>query len=301
MWDCFGKIDMKILITGSSGFVGNHAVEAAKQYGWEVVTFDARSGFDINDFESVRAAAAGCDYVLHLAAYTSLADFAKNMYDNYTTNIVGFLNVIEAARLAKVKKFVYASSSAVYPGDVLRPQSETDVIDPQTMKGHYGKSKIINEMIAASYHLSCGLPCLGLRFFNIYGPGDETKVGKCAPMQHFYEAARKGKPMVVFGDGSQSKDFIYIDDAIPRIMTLVGHPSALGICNVGTGTITSFNELAQLFGNMFETKIQHVPHPAREFYQYFTWADTRRMVEWVGNYFFKPIGEGLRQLKPGPE
>ena len=278
---------MKLLITGSAGFIGTHAVAAAKTRGWDVIECDLRcpynwmrmSNEDCRDTEWPR----GCTHVLHLAGYSSNAGFADYMWRNYNNNVCGLSHILNMATIARAR-VVYASSSAVY-GAAWPFPCHPAVAD---LVSHYGKSKRINEMMAESYR-DIGLSVLGLRLFNAYGAGDELKpAGRQAPPTWMAAAKHEGKPAIIYGDGRQAKDFIHVSDAVEIIMRLI-ESDATGIVNVGTGVATSFNDLARLIG--CEVEYKPVPDPAS--YQYFTRADTTRLLSIIGPYKFKSIEEGL--------
>ncbi len=292
-------MNKRILITGCSGFIGRHAVSYALKNGYTVVGLDIRplnvknSNFtfikgDIKDRKAVEKASKGCNYILHLAAATSLPDFQYNLHRDYSTNISGFLNVIEAAAKNKCKKFVYASSSAVYQ-DV---HSENAVIDVKTQRNHYGKSKLVDEMIADSYIDSCNLSAVGIRYFNIYGPGEEVKE-RASPITKFLIEKRNTGRITIFGDGKQAKDFTYIDDAIRITFKLLESKNSLGIYNIGTGVATSFNYIAKL---MEPQKIVYTKNPYLSSYIFYLKADTKRLLGAIGRYRFITVKEGISKM-----
>jgi len=235
-----------------------------------------------------------------------MAGFQDDLEANYYTNVAGFLNVLDVAHHAKVAKLVYASSSAIYfdgkysqlaqkLGEAFT--EEDPFINPLRLHTHYGKSKLINEMIAASYDSAYNFSTLGLRYFNVYGAGDEKKTNRCAPVQHFINSRKEGKPIVIYGDGSQAKDFIYVDDAIDITFRLL-ESNADGVCNVGTGVATSFNDAADTVDELFQSKSEHryVPIPNPDSYQYYTRADVSKMLSFVGEHKFTTLREGLGHL-----
>jgi len=282
---------MKLLITGSAGFIGSHAVKAALARGWEVDSLDIRARpprhADVRLLTRME-----CDVVLHLAAYSSNAGFADNLADNYACNVMGTWNVLRLAAQSGAR-VVYASSSAVYGrnSDGTMSDSEFDLLDLQLINSHYAKSKLINEMMAASYQ-TAGVNCLGLRIFNAYGAGDELKPpGKQAPPTWMHIAKERGEPIVIYGDGTQAKDFIHVSDVVEIIMRLI-ESDATGIVNVGTGVATSFNDLAAMIGgDKYLVNNRPIPDPAS--YQHFTRADTTRLLSIIRPYEFKSIEEGL--------
>src|ERR1700734_1378960 len=211
---------MKLLITGSAGFIGSYAVKAAMLRGWEVDSLDIRARPPRNaDVRLLIRMEADC--VLHLAGFSSNAGFAENMAENYANNVMGMWNVLRLAQQCGAR-VVYASSSAVYgPCEDYHEDESNREDDPLRMydelASHYGKSKLINEMMAADFPNT-----LGLRIFNTYGLGDDAKHReRWAPPTWMRFAKQLGKPMVIYGDGTQAKDFIHVSDVVECIMRLI--------------------------------------------------------------------------------
>lgn len=289
---------MKLLITGCAGFIGRHALKAAQARGWEVEGFDLRHESKIRRADVRLGRRIEADVVLHLAAFASNAGFAEHMAENYANNVMGTWNVLRLAS-ANGARMVYASSSAVY-GRNSRiddrtcgwlTDNEDDGFAMDELASHYAKSKLMCEMMAESFR-AIGLSTLGLRIFNAYGAGDELKPpGRQAPPTWMKAAKNRGEPMVIFGDGTQAKDFIHVSDVVEVIMRLI-ECKAEGIVNVGTGTATSFNDLAKLIG----CEMTYAPVPNPESYQYFTRADTSRLLSLIGPYQFKSVEEGVNLL-----
>jgi UDP-glucose 4-epimerase len=280
---------MKLLITGSAGFIGSHCARAALDRGWDVDGFDLSHPSENKRADTRLLTEIHTDVVLHLAAYSSLAGFSGAMASNYANNVAGCWNVLRLAQQSGAR-VVYASSSAVYEnsGDEDESNSEWTPLDSSDLVSHYAKSKLMNEMMAGSF-AEIGVKSLGMRIFNAYGPGDEKKpADRQAPPTWMMAAKRADVPAVIYGNGFQSKDFIHIDDVTEIIMRLI-ESDATGIVNVGTGVATSFNALAELI--MCEVAYRPVPHP--ESYQYFTRADTTRLRSIIGEYQLKSIQEGV--------
>jgi UDP-glucose 4-epimerase len=275
---------VKLLVTGSDGFIGEHATKYAARRGYEVVGFDLKQGSSILSSTDVLHAVAGCTHILHLAAYTGTQTFQHNLHRNYQTNVCGFLNMLDAARESHVSKFVYASSSAVYCGNSF---CEDDVISG--LQSHYAKSKLMDEMVAASYQI----PTIGLRYFNVYGPGEEKKGDCCSPIQHFLNSRHAGVPITIYGDGTQAKDFIHVSDVVAITFQLM-ESDAEGIYNVGTGVATSFNRLAELVGG----PVRYTPNPY-SVYQHYSKANTRKLCAALGDYRFLPVESGIAGLVAG--
>lgn len=292
---------MKLLITGASGFIGSYAVKAAMARGWEVDSIDTnaeseRRRVDVRLLQRIEA-----DCVLHLAAWSSNAEFdltPKWLAEHYANNVFGLWNVLRLAQQCGAR-VVYASSSAVYGnqryGDLRISflDSEDDFIDQEVTRSHYARSKIINELMSASYPNT-----LGLRIFNAYGSGDERKRFG-SPITQMLAAKAKGEPFVCYGDGTQAKDFIHVSDVVEIIMRLIESP-ATGIVNVGTGVATSFSKLLELVGNYDacgdNEGVQYAPVPDPASYQYFTRADLTRLHGIIGDYKCLSVEEGLKLL-----
>ncbi len=289
--------DKQILITGCSGFIGRHVSAYAVAAGYRVVGLDLKDcdvegvrfiRGDLRDKNIVENAAKGCDYVIHLGAITIPQRFKEDLVGNYEININGFINVIEAARKNNCKKFLYASSASMYLPESF---SEDAVIDTHRQRNHYSKSKMVDEMIADSFNDVYGFKSIGLRFFNVYGKDEERKGQSACALGQFLMAKMNGEPLLIYGDGKQSKDFIYMDDAV-KILFLILEKTDSGVYNVGTGVNTQFNTIADLIDKGAK---KYIPMPLPT-YQYITKADTRRLLSLIGKYKFVSIEEGITEL-----
>ncbi|MBO6044461.1 MAG: NAD-dependent epimerase/dehydratase family protein, partial [Bacteroidales bacterium] len=225
---------MKILVTGAAGFIGSKLMFTLAQRGDEVVGIDNMNDYydvrlkegriaefltgerkrflkmDIADKEALDAlfAAEGFDAVVNLAAQAGVRYSITNPYAYLQSNLVGFLNILEACRNYPVKHLVFASSSSVYGLNAKVPYSEDDKVDnPVSL---YAASKKSNELMAHAYAKLYGIPCTGLRFFTVYGPWGRPDM---APML-FASAITKGEPIKVFNGGDMIRDFTYIDDIV---------------------------------------------------------------------------------------
>lgn len=295
---------MNLFVTGSSGFLGSHAYREAERRGHSVMGSDNREfaedyaarAMHLGDIATIRPnTLRGYDVLIHFAAYTSLASFADNMAANYATNVSAFINLLECARQAGVRKVVYASSSAIYMDGRGTNFREDEPIDHTRLVSHYGKSKLADELIAASYADAFGMNILGLRYFNVYGPGDELKGNRCAPVQHFLNSRAAGERIVIYNNGTQAKDFIHVDDAIDITFRLID-ADARGVYNVGTGVATTFNRCAEIIGG----PVRYTPHPSPFGYQYYTKADTTKLLNTIGPYKFIDIETGLARMMKEP-
>lgn len=312
---------MKILVTGAAGFIGSKLMFTLSQRGDEVVGIDNLNDYydvrlkqgriaefctgerrrfikmDIADKEALDAlfAAEGFDAVVNLAAQAGVRYSITNPYAYLQSNLVGFLNILEACRHWPVKHLVFASSSSVYGLNAKVPYSEDDKVDnPVSL---YAASKKSNELMAHSYAKLYGIPCTGLRFFTVYGPWGRPDM---APML-FASAISKGEPIKVFNGGDMIRDFTYIDDIVEGTIRTLDHvPGAecpngvpYRIYNIGCShpvkLMDFISEIEQAIGRPAE-KI-FLPMQAGDVYQ--TNADTTRLEQEVG---YKPhvrLHEGI--------
>ena len=263
-----------VLVTGGAGFIGRPSVRVLAAAGLRVRVLDLRADAvaaaeraalgdsvewvagDIRDAAAVRAALAGVDRVLHLAAQVSVAESVADPLGSASHNVTGFLTVLEASRRAGVRRFVYASSAAVY-GDASGPD-----VDEET-RGRplspYALEKSGNEAYAALYQRQFGLSCLGLRYFNAYGQsaGESTYAGVLAA---FRRALAEGGPLRIHGDGLQTRDFVHVDDVAEANGAALAS-AATGVVNVASGRSLSLLDVVALVADCAgrELAVHHLP------------------------------------------
>ncbi|WP_448518745.1 SDR family oxidoreductase [Rhodoflexus sp.] len=251
----------KIVVTGGAGFIGSNLCEYLLGMGAFVICLDNLSTgglqniadfgqhpnftfvqADIRDLSACMAAFAGADYVLHQAALGSVPRSIKDPHTTNEVNVSGFLNVLEAARQSGVKRFIYASSSSVY-GDLEESPKVEERIG--NLLSPYAVSKYTNELYAGVYQRLHGLPCIGLRYFNVFGRRQNPHGEYAAVIPRFINLLKKGERPTIFGDGTQSRDFTYIDNVIQaNVKALTSPPESTGKCyNVACGMATSLNQL----------------------------------------------------------
>jgi len=252
----------RVLVTGGAGFIGSSIAKRLLQEKAEVVVLDnfseGRRGkipkgctvveADVRDkgaFEKV----GPVDYVFTLAAPSSIVLFNKQPIDCFEITVSGLLNVLEWAAATEVKKVVYPTSGSVY-GTAPVPQSEDDVVHPMNL---YGVAKLACEHIARIY--SGKIKVVGLRIFAGYGPGEEHKGEFASPVTLFLNSIIKDERPVVYGDGTQSRDFVYIDDVVDAILK-VAKTDATGVLNVGSGKAHSFNEVIKCINKSLKKNIK---------------------------------------------
>lgn len=250
------------LVTGGAGFIGSHLVEHLVATGEQVRVLDDLttgnrqnlSGVagrcqliegSVTDRTAVAQAVRGCDVVYHLAALPSVAQSVTDPLQSHEISATGTLNVLNAARHEKACRVVYAASSSAYgdqPGDVRR---ETDLLLPLSP---YAAAKLAGEHYCRCFHEAYRLETVCLRFFNVFGPRQDPKSPYSGVIPLFIDAMRKGKPPTVFGDGLQSRDFVFVADVVQALTLAATVPSAVGnVYNVGTGqSITILDLVAAL-------------------------------------------------------
>ena len=256
----------KTLITGGAGFVATHLVnELSKNSEYSIVIFDNFSigskenilekenvswiQGDISNKEELQNALQGVDVIIHLAAIVSVT--VCEQYPDICTknNIIGTKNIFELAKYFGIKKIIYASSAAVY-GNL--SSSSISEQDPTIPISQYGISKLENEKLAQTY--STNIQSIGLRFFNIYGPGLSMVNAYPSVLISFFKNIQKQIPITIYGDGTQTRDFIHVSDIVQAIhLALTTDINGSHIFNVGTGIQTSIIELAQHIQKLIPT------------------------------------------------
>jgi len=255
------KLKFRILITGGCGFIGSYLVRRLVNLGYNVVILDnlAKGNMitnlrdiannvrlvkgDIREYETVLKASKDVDVIFHLAALTDIQESIEKPRLYHEVNSTGTLNLLQASVENKVEKFVYTSSCAVYGNPVKLPISEEH---PTNSLSPYAASKLSAENYCKAYSNSYGLKVLILRLFNVYGPR-QTK-SYAGVVSEFIRRVMDGKLPVIFGDGEQTRDFIYVDDVVEYLVKALNYEPKNGfeVFNVGTGKPITINQLADL-------------------------------------------------------
>ena len=265
----------RFLITGGEGFIGKNLRNLLERMGNEVKTLDITGDPDYSisvvDTNRIMGIDSGFDGVFHLAAVTSPPQFEDDPLYGFQVNAVGTLNVMEMAKRSNIKRVVIASSSATY-GDSKSVSMEVNV--PDRYSNLYPVTKIVDEYLARYYSIRNELECISLRYFNTFGYGENSKGMYSSPIAKFMDAAIRNEPIIVYGDGTQRRDFIYIDDNVRCTWLAFQNGKAGESYNVGTGISTDYNTIAGMVKQVTGSKsdIVHVPNPLKS-YQMFTQAD----------------------------
>lgn len=242
-------------MTGGAGFIGSHTIAAAKVAGHRVRVFDNLSSGcrenvaagaelvvgDVSNFAQVRAAAVGCDAVLHLAALVSVPQSMRDPVETMAVNTQGTAHVLEAARQAGISRVVLASTCAVY-GDLPGRKDEQSPVQPLSP---YAASKLLAEQWAQLYTAAYGLETVILRYFNVYGLRQRADSPYSGVLARWCTAVRQGQPCTVFGDGSQTRDFVSVHDvAAANLLALAAPDIGVGeVYTVASGRSASLNEI----------------------------------------------------------
>jgi UDP-N-acetylglucosamine 4-epimerase len=272
------------LVTGVAGFIGSNLLEALLPMNQRVVGLDnfstgkqknleevkalvspaqwARFRFlegDIGDLTACQRACAGVDLVLHEAALGSVPLSMKDPLGSHRSNVTGFLNMLLAARDAKVKRFVYASSSAIYGDDPRLPKVEEKTGKPLSP---YAATKVINEVYATAFALAYGFPSIGLRYFNVFGPRQDPEGAYAAVIPLWIAALLRRQPIYINGDGETSRDFCFIANVLQANLLAATTANAGAVneaYNVALGRRTTLNELFRLLQSTLRRKDPALP------------------------------------------
>jgi nucleoside-diphosphate-sugar epimerase len=270
---------MRYLVTGGAGFIGSNTVDELVQRGHSVVVLDDFSGGkeenlaeirnkitiikgSITDIEVVRKAMHEAEFVLHLAARTSVPRSVKDPLDTNRINVEGTLNVLVAAKELRIKRVVFAASSSAYGETPTLPKVET--MQPQPISP-YGVTKYIGELYGQAFLKCYGLETVSLRYFNIFGPRQDPGSPYSGVLAKFCTAFLEDTPPVVFGDGEQTRDFTFVDNAVHANLLACEAPHVAGkVFNVGCGVRISLNQVLAALREITGKPLQAKYDPPRE-------------------------------------
>lgn len=303
---------MRCLISGGAGFIGSHLVEHLVGGGHDVVVLDdlstgRRENFaavrrrisfmrgSVADLSTCRRAMDGVDYVLHHAAVTSVPRSVNDPGVAHTVNATGTLNVLLAARDARVRRVVYAGSTSVYGNSAVLPNSEHHVANPL---GPYAASKLAGEGYCLAFHAAYGLDTVVLRYFNIFGPRQDPNSPYAAVVPRFIAAALAGEPPTIYGDGTQTRDFVHVANVVEANLLALRAPAARvagQVFNVGSGRSVSVNELWDRIRALTGAPVLPRHEPARAGEVRASLASTNTAREGLGYHPPVDFDEGLRR------
>lgn len=295
----------RILVTGGAGFIGSHLVEALLAKGCSVNVIDnlymgrrenvpAEARLfegDVLDDACLEQAMEGVDGVVHLAARVAIRDSVEHFFEDARTNLMGTLQVLHHCGKGRVKRFVFASSMAVY-GDSPNPKpiSESYLQEPISP---YGLSKLAAEKYVGLLARRLGLPSVCLRYFNVYGPR-QTFTPYVGVITIFIRNLQQGRPPTVFGDGNQQRDFVYVGD-ITRATLLALESDVTGeVFNVGSGKGTSVNQVARLLIQKLKPGLEPLHAPPQPGEIRHSIADISKIRERLG---FRPEAELTEKIE----
>ena len=266
------------LVTGGAGFIGSHLVEEIVRRGDSVRVLDDLSTGrkenlsavldkvdfhegDICDAETLRRLFKGVDNVIHLAALSSVVRSVEDPVATTEVNLIGTLQVLLAARETHVKRVVMAASGAAYGDNPVLPRVETQMPDPLSP---YALVKLAGEYYGKIFNRLFGLEFVALRFFNVFGPRQNPKSPYTGVMSKFITAYLSGNTPTIFGDGEQSRDFVYVANIVDATLRACEKPGAVGkVINVGTGVGTTLNQTIKLLNHILGVEVQPQYGPPR--------------------------------------
>lgn len=262
----------RYLITGGAGFIGSHIAEALVGEGHAVRIFDNLSSGhlhnldhlagkvefvrgDVRDAAAIRAAAQGIDYLFHEAALVSVFESVEKPFDNHEINMTGTLNVLQAARAAGVRRVVFASSAAIYGNDPELPKREGMAPQPASP---YAAGKITGEYYLSIFAQLYGVQTVSLRYFNVYGPRQDPKSMYSGVISKFTDDLKAGRTPTIFGDGGQTRDFVFVKDVVQaNLRAMHGDKAGAGEAfNVASGRTASLLELLGTISALAGRKIE---------------------------------------------
>ncbi|MFN3168001.1 MAG: NAD-dependent epimerase/dehydratase family protein [Phycisphaeraceae bacterium] len=308
--------DQRALVTGGAGFIGSHLTEALIDLGAHVVVLDDLSGGDPANFDdykdragdrlrfvegsildeaTVADAVKGCRWVFHQAALGSVPRSVEQPARYHGVNATGTLNVLEAARAADAERVVFAASSSAYGDSEVLPKVETMPVLPRSP---YAANKVYDEALMRAWACSYGLDTAALRYFNIFGPRQNANSAYAAVIAAFAKALIAGQRPVIFGDGEQSRDFTFVDNAVHANLLAARSSKPIGgeVMNVACGQRVSVNQLAETMAQLYgRPGLTPIYEPERAGDVKHSLADLTRIERTLG---YAPLVRFERGLEP---
>ncbi len=299
---------MKCLVTGGAGFIGSNLAETLLSEGHEVVILDDFSMGRLQNINGIRKkvtlikgsllddkivqkAAKGCNVIFNEAAASSSPMFMKELRRSVAINTDGFINILQAAQKNN-SKVVYASTSSIYANNKGSLKEDMQVTPPN----FYSVTKLVNEHLAYLFYREFGLQTVGFRYMSVYGPHESGKGIYANMATQFLWDMIKGKPPVIYGDGKQTRDFVYVSDVVRANIQAAASKVGGEVLNIGTGTATSLNDLVKKINNALGTSMQpqYIENSVK-MYIYTQKAEikkARKMLDWEPKV---SLDEGLKR------
>lgn len=272
------------LLTGGEGFLGRSLKEYIIKNGNTVKTLDITGSPDyrisITDYKSLMNIDERFDGIFHFAATTSPPQFDEDPISGFQVNANGTLNILEFAKQKKIPRVVLASSSATYGSNT---SASIENILPDRYSNIYPITKILDEYLARFYSIRNEVECISLRYFNTYGPGENSKSQYASVIWRFIKSFHKNERPVIYGDGKQRRDFIYVDDNARGTFLAMEKGVPGESYNIGSGESNTFNKIYQIVKEEMNSDLEaeYVKNPFRS-YQYFTQADMSKARKDLG-------------------
>jgi UDP-glucose 4-epimerase len=299
------------LVTGGAGFIGSHLVEALLVEGYRVRVVDnlvtgllsnlahLEGRFEwiegnVADFAVCRRAAEGVDYVFHQAAIPSVPRSVREPLPSHESGPTATINMLEAARLAGVRRFLFAASSSAYGDSIELPKHEGMLPQPLSP---YAAGKLAGEYYVRVYAQTMGLDGASLRYFNIFGPRQDPSSPYSGVISLFIKRMSQGQRPTLFGDGEQTRDFTYVANAMAANLAALRHPEPLGgdVFNVGAGERIRLLDLIASLNRIFGTNLEPELQPSRPGDVRDSLASLDRISQVLGYQPIVPFQEGLRR------
>ena len=304
----------KLVVIGGAGLIGSHTVDAlTREDVGEIVVYDTFSrgsrenlaeaidddrvsifphGGDITRTDLLNEALQGADGVFHFAALWLLHCY-QYPRSAFEVNVAGTFNVLEACVANEVERLVYSSSASVYGDAVEEPMTEDH---PFNNENFYGATKIAGEAMARAYHHRYGLGYAGLRYMNVYGPRQDYQGAYIAVIMKMLDSIDRGEPLVIYGDGSQAYDFVYVGDCADANVAAMKADAVDRFYNVGTGVRTTIKELAETLLAVTGSDVGIRYEPEGQTFVKNRIGSTERAATEIGFSAATPLEDGLREL-----
>lgn len=300
---------MKVLVIGGAGFIGSNLTERLVIEGHDVIVLDNLSVGsynnlvdvsctliigDMNDEDLLRKCLVGVDYVFFQAGPSSAPMYESNPFETISASLTGFLKTLELSKCAGVQRVIYASSSSIY-GNVTLPHSES--LHLSTPVNFYSETKIAMERFAHIYSNLKNLDTIGLRYFSVYGPKEESKGCYANVVHQFFWKMKVGEAPIIYGDGTQSRDFIHVFDVIEANILAMSNGKSGEVYNIGTGIAHTFNQVITILNQYMNTNMppKYIENPIFNYVQY-TLADIKKAKRDLKFQAEISLSDGLKEL-----